>query len=258
MSSQKSESIEESLNMPLLPQFRFDTFISGRTNQLVHLAAMGIANSPAKTSTPLIIVGSVGLGKSHLLNAIGHSIRFNFAERTACYCPGHKFIDSLTNHTQNNTLNLFRDYFVNVDVLLLDDIHLLAGKTDAQEEFLYIFNALNDTHKQMVFTSDRPLSAIEGMNEKLRSRLQDFLVLEIQPPSYEEKITILIQWAKSLQITLPVEVCNYLASLDIFCIRELIGLLIRIDAYCSLQNISITINVTKEAVKSTYAEGKSM
>lgn len=246
MSSQKSESIEESLNIPLIDQFTFDTFISGTTNHLVHLAATNIANSPAKASSPLIIVGSVGLGKSHLLNAIVHSIRSNFTERIICYYPAHKFIDSLTNHTRNNNLNLFRNYFKNVDALLLGDIHLFSGKTGVQEEFLYIFNALHETHKQMVFTSDRHLHTIEAMNEELRSRLQECLVLEIQPPGYEEKIAILIQQAESLQITLPVEVCKYLASLDIFCIRELIGLLIRVNAYCSLQNIPITIDAARE------------
>lgn len=258
MSSQENKSIDESLNIPLLPQFTFDTFISGRTNHLVHLAAMVIANPTANTDTPLIIIGSIGLGKSHLLNAIGHSISSNFAQRTICYCPAHKFIDSLTSHTRNNTMNLFRNYFVNVDVLLLDDIHLLAGRADAEEEFLYIFNALGETHKRMIFSSDRLLSALEAMNEKLRSRLNDCLVLEIQPPNHEEKVSILMQQAKSLQISLPVEVGIYLAMLDILCIRELIGLLIKVDAYCSLHNIPITIDVTKEVVRSAYAKGKSI
>ncbi|HBA73679.1 MAG: chromosomal replication initiation protein DnaA [Geobacteraceae bacterium GWC2_55_20] len=233
----------------LNPKYTFDLFVSGTGNQFAHAAAMAVANNPADTYNPLFIYGGVGLGKSHLLNSIGHTIRANSPESNVCYCSAEKFMYEMVNHLRLKKMDLFRNRFRNVDVLLIDDIQFISGKTGTQEEFFYTFNALHDSHKQIVITSDKFPREISDLEERLRSRFEWGLIADIQPPDVETKIAILKKKSEITRIKLPDDVYYFLASSDTRNIRELEGMLIRLGAFSSLQNIPITLEMAKENLK---------
>lgn len=233
----------------LNPKYTFDLFVSGTGNQFAHAAAMAVANNPADTYNPLFIYGGVGLGKSHLLNSIGHTIRANSPESNVCYCSAEKFMYEMVNHLRLKKMDLFRNRFRNVDVLLIDDIQFISGKTGTQEEFFYTFNALHDAHKQIVITSDKFPREISDLEERLRSRFEWGLIADIQPPDVETKIAILKKKSEITKIKLPDDVYYFLASSDTRNIRELEGMLIRLGAFSSLQNIPITLEMAKENLK---------
>jgi len=233
----------------LNPKYTFDLFVSGTGNQFAHAAAMAVANNPADTYNPLFIYGGVGLGKSHLLNSIGHTIRANSPESNVCYCSAEKFMYEMVNHLRLKKMDVFRNRFRNVDVLLIDDIQFISGKTGTQEEFFYTFNALHDAHKQIVITSDKFPREISDLEERLRSRFEWGLIADIQPPDVETKIAILKKKSEITRIKLPDDVYYFLASSDTRNIRELEGMLIRLGAFSSLQNIPITLEMAKENLK---------
>ena len=233
----------------LNPKYTFDLFVSGTGNQFAHAAAMAVANNPADTYNPLFIYGGVGLGKSHLLNSIGHTIRANSPESNVCYCSAEKFMYEMVNHLRLKKMDLFRNRFRNVDVLLIDDIQFISGKTGTQEEFFYTFHALHDSHKQIVITSDKFPREISDLEERLRSRFEWGLIADIQPPDVETKIAILKKKSEITRIKLPDDVYYFLASSDTRNIRELEGMLIRLGAFSSLQNIPITLEMAKENLK---------
>ncbi len=233
----------------LNPKYTFDLFVSGTGNQFAHAAAMAVANNPADTYNPLFIYGGVGLGKSHLLNSIGHTIRKNSPESNVCYCSAEKFMYEMVNHLRLKKMDVFRNRFRNVDVLLIDDIQFISGKTGTQEEFFYTFNALHDSHKQIVITSDKFPREISDLEERLRSRFEWGLIADIQPPDVETKIAILKKKSEITRIKLPDDVYYFLASSDTRNIRELEGMLIRLGAFSSLQNIPITLDMAKENLK---------
>lgn len=233
----------------LNPKYTFDLFVSGTGNQFAHAAAMAVANNPADTYNPLFIYGGVGLGKSHLLNSIGHTIRANFPESNVCYCSAEKFMYEMVNHLRLKKMDVFRNRFRNVDVLLIDDIQFISGKTGTQEEFFYTFNALHDAHKQIVITSDKFPREISDLEDRLRSRFEWGLIADIQPPDVETKIAILKKKSEITKIKLPDDVYYFLASSDTRNIRELEGMLIRLGAFSSLQNIPITLEMAKENLK---------
>lgn len=233
----------------LNPKYTFDLFVSGTGNQFAHAAAMAVANNPADTYNPLFIYGGVGLGKSHLLNSIGHTIRANSPESNVCYCSAEKFMYEMVNHLRLKKMDIFRNRFRNVDVLLIDDIQFISGKTGTQEEFFYTFNALHDTHKQIVITSDKFPREIPDLEERLRSRFEWGLIADIQPPDVETKIAILKKKSEVTHIKLPDDVYYFLASSDTRNIRELEGMLIRLGAFSSLQNIPITLDMARENLK---------
>ncbi len=239
----------ESVFTPLNPKYTFDLFVSGTGNQFAHAAAMAVANNPADTYNPLFIYGGVGLGKSHLLNSIGHTIRANSPETNVCYCSAEKFMYEMVNHLRLKKMDLFRSRFRNVDVLLIDDIQFISGKTGTQEEFFYTFNALHDAHKQIVITSDKFPREISDLEERLRSRFEWGLIADIQPPDIETKIAILKKKSEITNVRLPEDVYYFLASSDTRNIRELEGMLIRLGAFSSLQNIPITLSMAKESLK---------
>ncbi|MDD5286031.1 MAG: chromosomal replication initiator protein DnaA [Desulfuromonadaceae bacterium] len=239
----------ESLFTPLNPKYTFDLFVNGTGNQFAHAAAMAVANNPADTYNPLFIYGGVGLGKSHLLNSIGHIIRANSPEKIVCYCSAEKFMYEMVNHLRLKKMDLFRSHFRNVDVLLVDDIQFISGKTGTQEEFFYTFNALHDAHKQIVITSDKFPREISDLEERLRSRFEWGLIADIQPPDIETKIAILKKKSEISNVRLPEDVYYFLASSDTRNIRELEGMLIRLGAFSSLQNIPITLSMAKESLK---------
>lgn len=239
----------ESEFTPLNNKYTFDLFVSGTGNHFAHAAAMAVANNPADTYNPLFIYGGVGLGKSHLLNAIGHTIRRSSPAMNVCYCSAEKFMYEMVNHLRLKKMDQFRNRFRSVDVLLIDDIQFISGKTGTQEEFFHTFNALHEAHKQIVITSDKFPREISDLEERLRSRFEWGLIADIQPPDLETKIAILKKKSEVFNINLPDDVAYFLASSDTRNIRELEGMLIRLGAYSSLQSIPITLAMAKESLK---------
>lgn len=250
---QESEQIKT--NLPdssfssLNSKYTFDLFVSGTGNQFAYAAAMAVATNPADTYNPLFIYGGVGLGKSHLLNAIGHTIRNNSPELNVCYCSAEKFMYEMVNALRQKRMEQFRSRFRNLDVLLVDDIQFISGKVGTQEEFFHTFNALYDMQKQIVITSDKFPREISDLEERLRSRFEWGLIADIQPPDLETKIAILKKKSEITKIKLPEDVIYFLAASDTRNIRELEGMLIRLGAYSSLQSIPITLDMAKENLK---------
>ena len=244
-----SSNQPESTVTPLNNKYTFELFVSGTGNQFAHAAAMAVANNPADTYNPLFIYGGVGLGKSHLLNAIGHNIRKNSPNLNVCYCSAEKFMYEMVNALRQKKMEQFRTRFRNLDVLLVDDIQFISGKVGTQEEFFHTFNALYDLHKQIVITSDKFPREIADLEERLRSRFEWGLIADIQPPDLETKIAILKKKSEITNIKLPEDVIYFLASSDTRNIRELEGMLIRLGAYSSLQSIPITLDMAKENLK---------
>lgn len=240
---------QEASFTPLNHKYTFDLFVSGSSNEFAHNAAMAVANNPADTYNPLFIYGGVGLGKSHLLNAIGHTIRATSPHLNVCYCSAEKFMYEMVNALRQKKMELFRERFRTVDVLLVDDIQFISGKVGTQEEFFHTFNALYDSHKQIVITSDKFPREISDLEERLRSRFEWGLIADIQPPDMETKIAILKKKSEITKIRLPDDVTYFLASSDTRNIRELEGMLIRLGAYSSLQNIPITLEMARENLK---------
>jgi chromosomal replication initiator protein len=239
----------EQVFTPLNQKYTFDLFVSGTGNQFAHAAAMAVANNPADTYNPLFIYGGVGLGKSHLLNSIGHTIRQNSPELNVCYCSAEKFMYEMVNHLRLKKMDMFRNRFRTVDVLLVDDIQFISGKTGTQEEFFHTFNALYDAHKQIVITSDKFPREISDLEERLRSRFEWGLIADIQPPDVETKIAILKKKSEVTRTFFPEDVYYFLASSDTRNIRELEGMLIRLGAFSSLQNVPVTLEMAKENLK---------
>lgn len=246
---QQVESQPESSFTSLNPRYTFELFVSGTGNQFAHAAAMAVANNPANTYNPLFIYGGVGLGKSHLLNAIGHTIRTNSPDLNVCYCSAEKFMYEMVNALRQKRMEQFRSRFRHLDVLLVDDIQFISGKVGTQEEFFHTFNALYDMQKQIVITSDKFPREISDLEERLRSRFEWGLIADIQPPDLETKIAILKKKSEITKIRLPEDVIYFLASSDTRNIRELEGMLIRLGAYSSLQGVPITLEMAKENLR---------
>lgn len=242
-------TVSEREGTPLNPRYTFDQFVSGSGNQFSHAAAMAVANNPAITYNPLFIYGGVGLGKSHLLNAVGHQILTRNPATRVCYCSAEKFMHEMVNSIRLNKMDEFRERYRSVDVLLIDDIQFIAGRERTQVEFFHTFNALYESHKQIVITSDKFPREMSNLEDRLRSRFEWGLIADIQPPDLETKIAILKKKAELNRINLPDEVAYFLASSDTRNIRELEGMLIRLGAYSSLQHIPITLAMAKENLK---------
>ncbi len=233
----------------LNPRYTFDQFVSGAGNQFAHAAAMAVANNPAITYNPLFIYGGVGLGKSHLLNAIGHKIINDNDATKVCYCTAERFMHEMVNCIKLNKMDEFRERYRSVDLLLIDDIQFITGKERTQVEFFHTFNALYESHKQIVITSDKFPREMPNLEDRLRSRFEWGLIADIQPPDLETKIAILNKKAETNKIKLPDDVAYFLAASDTRNIRELEGMLIRLGAYSSLQNIPITLPMAKTNLK---------
>jgi chromosomal replication initiator protein len=234
---------------PLNPRYTFDQFVSGSGNQFSHAAALAVANNPAITYNPLFIYGGVGLGKSHLLHAVGHLILAQKPDTRVCYCSAEKFMHEMVNSIRLNKMEEFRERYRSVDVLLIDDIQFIAGRERTQVEFFHTFNSLYESHKQIVITSDKFPREMPNLEERLRSRFEWGLIADIQPPDLETKMAILKKKAELNRINLPDEVAYFLAASDTRNIRELEGMLIRLGAYSSLQHIPITLAMAKDNLK---------
>ncbi|SKA91414.1 chromosomal replication initiator protein DnaA [Clostridium sp. USBA 49] len=233
----------------LNPKYTFDTFVIGNSNRFAHAASLAVAESPAKSYNPLFVYGGVGLGKTHLMHAIGHYILQNNPKSKVVYVSSEKFTNELINSIKDDKNVEFRNKYRNVDVLLIDDIQFIAGKDATQQEFFHTFNALHDANKQIILSSDRPPKEIPTLEDRLRSRFEWGLIADIQPPDFETRIAILKKKADVEGLNIPNDVMAYIATKIKSNIRELEGALIRINAYSSLTNKDITVDLAAEALK---------
>jgi chromosomal replication initiator protein len=239
------ESIDNTLN----PKYTFDTFVVGSSNQFVHAAALAVAERPSKAYNPLFMYGGVGLGKTHLMHAIGHEIKRRNHNLRLTYISTEKFTNETINAIRYGKMESLRERYRNNDVLLIDDIQFIAGKERTQEEFFHTFNSLYDTHKQIIISADCPPREIPTIEERLHSRFEWGLIADIQPPDLETKIAIIKKKAEQQNIEIPDNVALYIASKIKSNIRELEGALVRLIAYCSLKGLEISLPVAQETLR---------
>ena len=235
------------------PKNTFDTFVVGN-NTFAHAAAMAVAQSPGKSYNPLFLYGGVGLGKTHLLHAVGQYVGSHKKGARVSYVSSEKFTNEYIDAIQNNQLVRFRKRYRQTEVLLIDDIQFLAGKERIQEEFFHTFNALHEAHKQIVLTCDRPASEIQNLEQRLVSRFEWGLVTDMQPPDIETRLAILRKKAEMMAVTLPEEIFNFLANRIRTNIRRLEGALIRVASYASLTGKKLTLEVVEGLLREVLHE----
>ncbi len=246
----KKEDNEESFDNYLSPRYRFDNFIKGEGNQLARAAAIAVSESPGETSfNPLFIYGGVGLGKTHLIQAIGNKIIANDYKKRVIYLSSDIFTVEFVESIQSNTVNEFSNFYKNMDVLIIDDIQFLIGKEKTQDLFFHIFNTLHQAGKQIILSSDKPPKDLNGLNERLISRFQWGLTADIQPPDFETRLAILKNKSKSFGISLSNDIIEYIAYNIKTNIRELEGCLIKLLANASLGSADINFELVKKTVK---------
>jgi chromosomal replication initiator protein len=236
------------------PKNTFDTFVVGANNNFACAAAKAVAEAPGKSYNPLFLYGGVGLGKTHLLHAIGQHVVGNKKGARVAYISSEKFTNEYIDGIQNNKLVTFRKKYRQTDVLLIDDIQFLAGKERIQEEFFHTFNALHEAHKQIVLTCDRPASEIQGLEHRLVSRFEWGLVTDLQPPDIEMRLAILKKKAQLMSVTLPEDVLNFLANRIRTNVRRLEGALIRVASYAALTGKKLTIEVVEGLLREILHE----
>lgn len=239
----------DSTKTMLNQKYTFDTFVIGSGNRFAHAASLAVAEAPAKAYNPLFIYGGVGLGKTHLMQAIGHYVLEHNPGTRVVYLSSEKFTNEFINSIRDNDADNFRNKYRNVDILLIDDIQFLAGKEQTQEEFFHTFNSLHEEEKQIVISSDRPPKEIPTLEDRLRSRFEWGLITDITPPDLETRIAILRKKAKADGLDIPNEVMIYIANQIDTNIRELEGALIRVVAYSSLVNQDMDAGLAAEALK---------
>ena len=245
----QSKRVRSGINQSLNPHYSFERFVVGPCNQFAHAASVSVAEQPAKNYNPFFIYGGVGLGKTHLLNAIGLRALSRHPDMNVVYVSAEEFMNELINSIRYDRMPKFREKYRNIDCLLIDDIQFVAGKEKTQEEFFHTFNTLHDSGKQIVVSSDKFPKDIPNMEDRLRSRFEWGLIADIHPPEIETKIAILEKKAQENNLILPTNVAHYVASQVESNIRELEGYLIRISAFSSLTGKEIDINLTKEVLK---------
>ena len=256
----KSIIVNDEMSTTLNPKYTFDSFVIGNSNRFAHAASLAVAEAPAKAYNPLFIYGGVGLGKTHLMHAIGHYILQNNPNAKVVYVSSEKFTNELINSIKDDKNEEFRNKYRNVDILLIDDVQFIAGKERTQEEFFHTLNALHDANKQIILSSDRPPKEIPTLEDRLRSRFEWGLIADIQIPDFETRMAILKKKAEVEKLNVANEVMIYIATKIKSNIRELEGALIRIVAYSSLTNREITVDLASEALKDIISkkQGKNI
>jgi chromosomal replication initiator protein len=233
----------------LNPRYTFDGFVCGSGNQFAHAAAAAVAENPSKAYNPLFLYGGVGMGKTHLMQAIGHEVKKRQPQMSICYLSSERFTNEMINSLRYDKMTSFRDKFRTVDVLLIDDIQFLAQKERTQEEFFHTFNALHESMRQIVIASDRPPKELAEIEDRLRSRFEWGLIADIQPPDLETKVAILQKKSESERVQLPTDVALFIASNIRSNVRELEGALIRLIAHSSLIGQEITLPYAQQVLK---------
>src|ERR1700739_4374365 len=233
----------------LNPRYTFDAFVIGSGNQFAHAACQAVAERPSKAYNPLFLYGGGGMGKTHLMQAIGHEVKRRQPQASICYISSEKFTNEMINSLRYDKMISFRDKFRNVDVLLIDDIQFLAQKERTQEEFFHTFNALHESMKQIVIASDRPPKELPEIEDRLRSRFEWGLIADIQPPDLETKVAILQKKAENEQVIIPTDVALFIASNVRTNVRELEGALTRLFAWSSLNGVEITLPTAQLCLK---------
>src|SRR6202453_2143401 len=239
------DAVDHQLN----PRYQFDSFVVGASNQFAHAAAQAVAEAPSKAYNPLFLYGGVGMGKTHLMQAIGHEIKRRTPQAAICYVSSEKFTNEMINSLRYDKMISFRDKFRTMDVLLIDDIQFLAQKERTQEEFFHTFNALHESMKQIVIASDRPPKELAEFEDRLRSRFEWGLIATFNRPDLETKVAILQKKAEQERVTLPTDVALFIASNIRSNVRELEGALIRLVAHSSLIGAEITLPYTQQVLK---------
>jgi chromosomal replication initiator protein len=239
----------DSTDHQLSPRYTFETFVVGACNQFAHAASLAVAEQPSKAYNPLFLYGGVGMGKTHLMQAVGHMIKRRNPAMRLNYISAEKFTNEVINSLRFDRMTSFRDRFRTVDVLLVDDIQFIAGKERTQEEFFHTFNALYDQQKQIVVSSDCPPKEISAIEERLRSRFEWGLIADIQPPDLETKIAILQKRAENEHVHLPDDVAEFIARSIKSNIRELEGALTRLVAYAALTDAPVSLGTAQQVLK---------
>src|SRR5215472_1678038 len=246
------ESIDNTLN----PKYTFDTFVVGSSNQFAHAAALAVGEKPSKAYNPLFLYGGVGLGKTHLMHAIGQKVKLNNKKLRLTYVSTEKFTNEVINAIRYDKMLSFNERYRNNDVLIIDDIQFIAGKERTQEVFFHTFNSLYDTHRQIIISADCPPRAIPTLEERLHSRFEWGLIADIQAPDLETKVAIIKKKAERQNISIPDNVALYIASKIKSNIRELEGALVRLIAFCSLKGSEITLPLAQETLHDILGPGE--
>ena len=241
--AEREDEIDES---NLNPKYVFENYVMGNSNRFAYAAALAVANNPASTYNPLFLYGGVGLGKTHLMHAIGNRIKQNDPTMKVLYISSENFTDEIINSIYNKDTEAFRRKYRNIDCLIIDDIQFLKGKEQTQVEFFHTFNDLRDSNKQIIISSDRLPKEIETLEDRMRSRFESGLIADIQPPDLETRMAILRQKAVNDKIELPNEVLTLLATSITSNIREIEGVYTKVVAYSSLMNVPVTLDITKK------------
>lgn len=233
----------------LNPKFSFENFVVGSSNQFAHAAALAVATTPARSYNPLFIYGGVGIGKTHLMHAIGQTLKNRDQSLRIVYTSSERFMNEMISCFKSDRMPVFHRFYRSADVLLIDDIHVLAGRERTQEEFFHTFNELYDRQKQIVISSDSPPKSIAGLVERLRSRFEWGLMVDIQPPDLETKMAILDRKAECEGVTLPEDVRVFIATKVKSNVRELEGALVKLVAYSSVTDTPITLPMAQQVLK---------
>jgi len=233
----------------LNPKFTFDSFVVGSCNQFAHAAARSVADHPSRSYNPLFIYGGVGMGKTHLMHAIGRSLIENFMAMRVVYTSSERFVNEMVSSIRTDRMHHFHQHYREADALLIDDIQIIGSKERTQEEFFHTFNELHDHQKQIVISSDAPPKEIPGLVERLRSRFEWGLIADIQPPDLETKMAILDKKAEAMGVNLPDDVRSFVASKTKNNVRELEGALIKLMAYSSLTSVSINLQMSHQVLR---------
>ncbi len=242
----------------LNPKYTFETFVVGQSNRFAHAAALAVSTSPARAYNPLFIYGGVGLGKTHLMHALGHQVMNVNPARKVCYVSTETFTNELISSIRDGRTSDFRSRYRNVDVLLIDDVQFLTGKEGTQEELFHTFDALHQASKQIVISSDRPPREIATLEDRLRTRFEWGLVSDIQPPDLETRMAILRKKAVTEKFSIPDDVAAHIAQTIKTNIRELEGALVRVLAYSSLTKRTVNLELTVEALRDIYPDTPRM